>query len=496
MSSWDRHLDDLATATSRLLLLGDIPLATPMADTRSTLASRDTYVARLADLIGSLTDSPAAASTSPRPQLTLLDITQRPGPSLHRALTDLPPTAGSLSDQTVVPVTALPPYAQLWSDAARACLALEQYVEPLTRVQDRHAWTVLRDLADLAAAVPLLDHGLSEALLPALKGGADLAVPYAMLTHARHDAVRLCADEIRSRVPAGAPAPTTGAVVPQVMGPGELDRAMARYVRCVQERAGDLSVTDLRAVTRLIEFGGDDAARVLQRTSSAVPCGAEVAKELQSVAVLAGQLRESPARTLGPERPDVLGDSTLLQQQVRTLAIREHQLPHGTPDADLRRLAAPALEFAKHLPDLTRALEVGVRESLADGLMLSGAAGRAADGAGNVRWLPSGREGGCALVGETPRVQHDASALASAAERVGPPAWTAQGELRRHRQYTDQPVASTATGAEPDVEAGIARAQFRAVLGQQLAKRSGTDATPLTSHPRVPAEQHGHGRSR
>jgi len=92
---------------------------------------------------------------------------------------------------------------------------------------------VLRDLADLAAAIPTLDHDLSEALLPWLKGGADLAVPYAMLTHPGHDAVRVCSSEIRSRVPAVPPSTTPPPSVPAVHGTGELDKAMDSYVRTV-----------------------------------------------------------------------------------------------------------------------------------------------------------------------------------------------------------------------------------------------------------------------
>jgi hypothetical protein len=50
--------------------------------------------------------------------------------------------------------------------------------------------------------VPHADHGLSEAILPRFKAGEDPSVPYAMLTHAGQDAVRLVAGEIRGRVPA------------------------------------------------------------------------------------------------------------------------------------------------------------------------------------------------------------------------------------------------------------------------------------------------------
>ena len=112
------------------------------------------------------------------------------------------------------------PYEQRWRDAARASLGLEGWVEPLRLLPDRTSWWVLRDLADLAAAIPALDHDLAEAILPWLKGGQDLAVPYAMLTHPAYNAVRVCSTEIRSRVPAVPPSSTPAPLVPAVFGTG------------------------------------------------------------------------------------------------------------------------------------------------------------------------------------------------------------------------------------------------------------------------------------
>lgn len=86
--------------------------------------------------------------------------------------------------------------------AARASVSLEGYLDGLGRLPDHHAWDVLRDLTDIAAALPYLDHDLSEAVLPLLTSGEDFGVPYRMLTHAGHDALRLVSTELRARVPA------------------------------------------------------------------------------------------------------------------------------------------------------------------------------------------------------------------------------------------------------------------------------------------------------
>jgi len=107
----------------------------------------------------------------------LFDVTYRPAQALQQALSQLP-RAGEFGSGSVDTYFewGLPPYEQRWRDAARAAVGLEIFVEPLREVPDRTSWLMLRDLADLAAAIPALDHDLSQALLPWLKDGPDLAV--------------------------------------------------------------------------------------------------------------------------------------------------------------------------------------------------------------------------------------------------------------------------------------------------------------------------------
>lgn len=89
--------------------------------------------------------------------------------------------------------------------------------------------------------------------------------------------------------------------------------------------------------------------------------GADVAAAaLRQVASLAELLRDSPAKTLGPEHLDVLRGSGALLARMGALATQERALPGGASDTALRRLAAPAREFAKHVSNLARALEIGV----------------------------------------------------------------------------------------------------------------------------------------
>jgi len=244
----------------------------------------------LRQLVGSLADMPPVAQVRP---LQLFDIPNRPAQALQQALSQLP-WAGEFGSGSVDTYfeKGLPPYEQRWRDAARAAVGLEIFVEPLREVPDRTSWLRLRDLA---AAIPVLDHDLSQALLPRLNGRADLAMPYAMLTHPGHDAVRVCSTEIRSRVPAAPPSLTLAPLNPAALGRGELDTAMDRYVRSVLDRASELSMGDLRAVTRLLQFGGMHAAVVLGRAQPALSGAGDAAAAFRQAVPL--------PRSCGTARP-------------------------------------------------------------------------------------------------------------------------------------------------------------------------------------------------
>lgn len=140
---------------------------------------------------GSVSEAPRFA---PVTGLTALDIVQRPGQALHHALSGLPRAVPfGTTEQAGKIAASLPACEQHWRRAAHATVGLERYLAAAGQLPDRHAWAALRRLTDLAAALPALDHGLSEALLPGLRAGEDLAVSYRLLTHPGHDAVRLTA---------------------------------------------------------------------------------------------------------------------------------------------------------------------------------------------------------------------------------------------------------------------------------------------------------------
>ena len=489
MTGWGHHIDELAAATASLLLANTVRTS-PMSDIHGALASRDAVVAELRALVASVSGVPRFTEAH---ALTAHDITHRPGQALHQALTGLPRAAGGFGDEnpTFYLEKKLPPYEQFWRDAARACVGLEGYVDAIGRVPDVHSWSVLRDLADIAAALPALDHGLSESILPFLKGGGDLAVPYAILTHADHDTVRLCATEIRARVPA---APVSGRVptaTEAVLGNGELDRAMSGYVRTVLGRGQNLSVGDMRAVSRLLEAGSAGAAQVLERTAPVVAGAGDAAAALREVGPLAKDLRESPIKSMGGESLDVLRHSGELQRRMQALAAQDHQLPSPASQTDLRRLASAVLVFAKHVPNVSRALEVAVRESLAAGLILVPSEADRSNRS-NLLWVTDGMRSHSWSDGP-PKVLASAETLARAGERVGPGVGEAQCELSRH-QRAAEPTQDAAVAARSNV--GAARAQLREVLGRQQMHQPAPLSSPLPSHPRLAPERPGTGRGR
>jgi hypothetical protein len=199
VNGWSRYIDDLAAASAALLHEGrSDPAGAELPET--ALGARDVVLTELRQLVGAVSESPRFAQVR---ELTMFDIVHRPGQSLHQALSGLPRAVpfGAAQVSGEVDLT-LPAYEQHWQRAAHAALALEGYVDSVGRLPDHIAWYVLRDLADLSACLPYLDQDLSERLLPRLQAGEDLGVPYATLTSAGHDALRLVAGDIRNRVPA------------------------------------------------------------------------------------------------------------------------------------------------------------------------------------------------------------------------------------------------------------------------------------------------------
>lgn len=75
MSTWARHLDDLAAATAQLLIDGSVQ-PQPLVDPNAAMAARDAVLVELRQLIGSIGDAPRFATVR---ELTLHDVVHRLG---------------------------------------------------------------------------------------------------------------------------------------------------------------------------------------------------------------------------------------------------------------------------------------------------------------------------------------------------------------------------------------------------------------------------------
>ena len=135
--------------------------------------------------------------------LTLTEVVDRPAQALHAALSELPRALPFGSAELVFDAAPeLSPYEQAWQRAAGASLGLELYVDVLHQLPDSTAWHVLRDLTDAAAALPYLDHDLSEAVRLTRTSAAQVQEAYRQLVHPGHHAVRIVTADVRARVPA------------------------------------------------------------------------------------------------------------------------------------------------------------------------------------------------------------------------------------------------------------------------------------------------------
>lgn len=513
MSGWGEHLDELAAATGELLATGSVQRH-PLTDLGAALAARDSVVVQLRAMVGAVSGVPPYTQVR---ELTLFDLTQRPAQALHQALSELPravefgagPQAGDLQDKS------LPDYERAWQSARRASLGLETYVGALHDLPDPYAWAVLRDLADIASALPYLDHDLSEAGLTQVKLGEDAVAGYRMLTSPRHHAVRIVAGELRSRLrdttptrllahparsglsasstrtlardaprqpthdvasrgPAGAGLPTDGPGNAQSVA-----EAMIRHTHAVSSRGAHLSVPDMRSVARLLQYGSEHAAAVLERVDGAVSGAAETARGLRGLSPVVGQLRDAPAKSMTPPHLDLLRTGNVLQERMEALAEHARRLPAGASADDLRALAAPALEFAHHVPALAGALDLSVRQAIAGKLMLVPGISSEHHSAQASMWVT-------ATMGPhrdtPPQVVVDAGQASVTARRIAPAIRQAGEALARHAAVPSQGRQALVAARR---HAGAAQAELRAALSKRMSDQPAVLAGELPSHPRL-----------
>jgi len=160
-----RYSDDiteLARAAALLVAAGP-PAAGALPDDEqlAALVCRDTVAGELRDLTRAVLQA-GPDGTGADPQL----LAASPPHALHAALIDLPAAAEVGRPLSQALAVAGGPLTRAWQNAARAAAALERYHDVAAELTGPNAWSLARDVADLAAALPTLDTDLATALPP------------------------------------------------------------------------------------------------------------------------------------------------------------------------------------------------------------------------------------------------------------------------------------------------------------------------------------------
>lgn len=522
MNGWARDFDDLADATTGLLLHGPAR-DSPLVDLPATLTARDAVLAEVRALVGAIADPPSVAVAR---ELTVHDVTERPAQSLHAALCQLSRVAVGLAgpaptDRRDPAGPGLTSYEELWQQAARATVGLERYVDALAELPAGTAWKALGELADVAAALPYLDHDLSQAVhAHPLGAGEDLSVPERLLTSTRHSLVRLTAQEVRDRLrhlperadarqtdgsairaardrpqaqggPVGGlqtqvelPTPIGAVAAARAYGPQgagrltDVEESMVRVVHAVSARSADLSASEIKAVAALIEAGATTAAATLRRVAPAVPGAEQAAAELGALVPIAGLLRRTPVCSVGSQDLRLPSLARDLRQDLERLIAIAGRMPAGARDADLRQLAGPALAFARHVPQLTGELDRSARRAVqARNLAVPGVVDDRRTR--HLEWQPH-------FPGHPePQILTASGELAGAARATAPAVLRAGDALQRLSSSAPSGAAAAdraLTAARRS--AGAARDELGAALSQRAANGPVLLAGDLPRHPR------------
>jgi len=437
----------------------------------AALAARDAVVSELRDLTRLVLRRPTPARTD----LSL--ITANPAQALRVALDALPMATGSDTALTDTLTVAGGPLTSAWQAAARAAVALESYHDQIVAgLPDDDAWTLTRDLADLALAVPHLDADLAAALPP-----GDEQIRRLLLDPGGHGLIRLAATELLAQTVDLAPA-AAHLAAPTPGRPGlvrnvdELPAATRHLTAMLTARGPALTAVEARAVARTLAAGAHLTARLHSRQ----PDGSAAAAHLHAAAKHLQTVANAKVASLRPPAPAVL----FLTQQIslRLTAARDltDQLPRtpGSPAA-LDRIAPPLLAWAGEAAATTASLADCLQAAADTGQLL---APRQDTGRGRTQhylWLPTSRN----TTAPDPVVSHARAAvdaLAAAEQRIA----TATGEptaADRRRAATRNAVAA----------AGTAFTELRTAL----TARTPT-AVPRLPHPALPSTRQPTVRNR
>jgi hypothetical protein len=158
------------------------------AERQAVLVSRDAVAIGLRDV------TRVVLGIAPQPgRLNLELITVNPAVALHAALANLHTVAGKGTPLTDALAVAGGPLTSCWQHTARGAVALEQYHDVLITIAGEDARAIVRDISEVAAALPYLDADLAAAL------PADDPARDQLLEPTWHGLVRLAAIEVQAQ---------------------------------------------------------------------------------------------------------------------------------------------------------------------------------------------------------------------------------------------------------------------------------------------------------
>jgi len=332
--TYDSDIASLARATAALVISGDGAPHLRGAEPPAAMACRDALVTALRGGLEALTTTWRHDGSAAQRQVS------RDLKELSNALNDLAAASpGGLSLGQALTVRG-GPLTGAWQRTAVEAVALEVH---RGRFQPSQVPAAARDLAELAATLPLLDGDLATALPSPPQALTDVAAP------AR---VALAAEALR-HVPGEEASPTTSAqpalrAIPMVRSSRGLPRATRHLAELIERRGSELTVAEVRAAARLLADGLVLSHRLLGPT--AVEGAAPALRELMH------------GQTATLTRPSAAALDLVFQSR-RQLANAQEALNINPPASQslTSELRAIAAEWLPSAAALTQALETGVR---------------------------------------------------------------------------------------------------------------------------------------
>ena len=369
-----RYSDDiaeLARAAALLVASGPPPPgALPGDEQQAALVCRDTVAGELRDLTRAVLQA-GPDGTGADPQL----LATSPPHALHGALVDLPPAADAGRPLSQALAVAGGPLTQAWQDAARSAAALERYHDVAAELTGPNAWSLARDVAELAAALPTLDADLATALPPGHPAGAVLLQP------GPHGLLRLAAEQTRAHTAGLPPGGADTQLPPRRPLPptrtlADLPDATAHLGALLSQRGAALTVTEARAVTRALLDGVQLTAQVLTAThhsSETDPQGpaALAAQHLQAALPHLQHLAHGQVATLTPPAPSVLLLARQIRERMATLTALVDRLEREHRPTDLARVAQPLSRWALETVPVASAVRDGLHAATTTNRLLA-----------------------------------------------------------------------------------------------------------------------------